>query len=94
MVTLLNVPKLELGHAQSARPSFGYMFQKPQYFLRKKHYSFAYLKTRGQCSDSVSHHMLKFGFVLSFYHKPDLKFKLLKKSPPTREHEVQAEGPR
>lgn len=94
MVTLLNVPKLDLGHTQSARTSFGYMFQKSQYFLWNTYYSFAHLKIRGQCSDLVPHHMLKLGFVPSFYHKPDLRFKLLKQSPATREREDQAEGPR
>lgn len=87
-VTLLNIPEQHQGRAQSARPWFGYLFHNSQDLLQNEHYLFAHLKIRGQCSDAVSHHMLKFVFVLYFWPKawPDFK--------ESHEHEVQAEGPK
>lgn len=74
IVTLLNIP--ELHQDVHSQPGHGldtcFIILSISCETSIISFFFAHLKIRGQCSDSVSHHMLKFIFVLSFYQKPDL----------------------
>lgn len=69
-----------------ARTGSGCRFQKPEWFLQNKQNPFAHLDTRVQCSGSGLRDMLKLGFIPSVYQAADLRFRLLKESPPTHEH--------